>query len=216
MDKVLIVSGSRGGTPVYSDSISPMDVKYTLNKSYFVDADGNLRIARFARDAGCDKSKNEQELRVCLSSREVEMHGALATGIPLTSNNHLGADVIRLAAGDGFEPHTHPGDHLIVVLGGEGTVTYAGKIYPTYAGQIYLIEGNVPHAVGAITDHVIMAIGSPHKAVDAPDRMELVDYEAVTTEIRELYCLICDKKAIHPQTLAELGCEHCPSRLINS
>lgn len=150
-------------------------------------------------------------LRVGHHVRPVTMHGAEgATGEGLVSNGALGADIIRLGAGKGFAPHTHPGHHLLIVIAGAGTITYDGVVYPTRAGQIYLVEGLVPHAVGAITDHVILAAGSPHKAVDAEDRMALVDYEEVVGEVGDLHCLICGEVASAPTRLHDVGCEHCP------
>jgi quercetin dioxygenase-like cupin family protein len=150
-------------------------------------------------------------LRIDHAARPVTMHGARdATGEPLVTNQAIGADVIRLRAGGGFAPHTHPGHHLLIVLAGQGTITYDGVVYPTRAGQIYLIEGRVPHAVGAITDHVILAAGSPHRAVDSVDRMALVDYEEVISPIGDLTCLICDKVAPAPTRLHDEDCPHCP------
>jgi quercetin dioxygenase-like cupin family protein len=150
-------------------------------------------------------------LRVPHGPRPVDVHGARdATGQALVTNGKLGADVLRLPAGGGFAPHTHPGHHLLIVLAGEGTITYDGNVYPTRAGQIYMIEGEVPHAVGAITDHVILAAGSPHKAVDSEERMDLVDYEEVISPIGDLRCLICDTVAPAPTRLHDEGCTHCP------
>ena len=37
----------------------------------------------------------------------------------------------------------------------------------TNAGTIYVVKGGVPHAVSAITDHMILACGAPHKPVDS-------------------------------------------------
>ena len=150
------------------------------------------------------------QLEIPLGERSLIMPGTAATGDPLLSNGKLGADIIRVPAGQGFLPHTHPGDHLLIVIGGQGTIVYDGRIYPTRAGQIYMIEGKVPHAVGAITDHVIIAVGSPHKAVDAPDRMSLVEYQAVTTDMSVLYCLICEREAELPIRLHDKKCPHCP------
>lgn len=150
-------------------------------------------------------------LRIDHRPRPAVMHGAPgATGAPLVTNGAIGADVIRLEAGGGFAPHTHPGHHVLIVLAGEGTITYDGVVYPTRAGQIYLIEGEVPHAVGAITDHLILAAGSPHKPVDSVERMSLVDYEEVISPLGDLTCLICDKVAPAPTRLHDRDCPHCP------
>lgn len=189
-----------------------MHPQYSINLKDFLTGNGQLKIISWADDLGVHDDR--QHLGVHLGARPLAMANSTATGTGLVSNGQLGADVIRLAAGDGFAPHTHPGDHLLIVIGGQGTITYDGRIYPTRAGQIYLIEGSVPHAVGAITDHVILAVGSPHKPVDSPDRMQVVAYQAVAAELGVLHCLICDKVARPPQTLLELGCPHCPSQYL--
>jgi quercetin dioxygenase-like cupin family protein len=152
----------------------------------------------------------EQLLAVDLTPRPARLVGGPATGSAVESNGALGADVIRLAAHDCFVPHTHPGHHILVVIGGRGTITCRGRVYPTSAGQVYFVEGQVAHAVGAITDHVLLAIGAPHRPIDSSDRMERVGYEAVTDELGELRCLICDLVAPRPKRLHETGCLHCP------
>jgi quercetin dioxygenase-like cupin family protein len=189
-----------------------MDTHHTIDLQELFSV-GELKIVKWAEAAGHDPINHAQLLRVNMNARPLQMAHSHATGMAMVTNGFLGADVIHLSAGDGFVPHTHPGDHLLIVLGGQGTITYAGKIYPTEAGQIYMIDGDVPHAVGAISDHVILAVGSPHRPVDAGDRMKPVAYEAVTAKICELHCLICDLKASLPSRLHELGCPHCPCEL---
>lgn len=185
-----------------------METKYTIQRGHFLRPDGSLNLVRWATDAGV--SDGAQHLKVDLGPRLTALSQSVATGDALVSNGMLGADVIRLAAGQGFAPHTHEGDHLLFVIGGQGTITYNGKIYPTEAGEVYLIEGKVPHAVGARTDHVLLAIGSPHRPLDRLDRMAPVEYVAVTTEIGVLHCLICDIKTEMPVVPHENGCPHCP------
>ena len=170
-------------------------------------ADDRLAIGVWARDLGIDGA---QLLGVDLGERPTAMAHSTATGEALVSNGSLGVDVIRLAAGEGFVPHTHPGDHILVVVGGQGTITYGGRIYPSRAGEIYFVPGKVPHAVGAITDHVILAIGAPHRPVDSPDRLTVVAYDAITATMDEIHCLICDIRSRSPQRLHDDGCPHCP------
>lgn len=157
-------------------------------------------------------TEDATDLHIDHGPRPVHVHGSAATGQALVSNGAVGADVIRLPAGHGFLPHTHPGHHILIVVGGEGTITYDGRVYPTHAGQIYLVEGEVPHAVGAITDHVIVAVGSPHKHIDAEDRMAPVPYEEVVAPDGDLTCLICDISAIAPKRLHDESCHHCPCK----
>jgi quercetin dioxygenase-like cupin family protein len=154
--------------------------------------DGSLRLATWATEGTVTYSRNLPT---------VPMHGAPARATPLVTNGRLGIDLIHLEAGKSFAPHTHPGDHLLIVVSGQGTVTYDGAIYPTEPGQVYLIEGGVAHAVGARSDHRILAVGSPHRAADDPDRMALVEYAAIASQLGDLVCLICKTGA---------PCEHCP------
>lgn len=184
-----------------------MTTERTQGTRHYHNSDRELKIIRWASDIGVD---GDQMLGVALGARPKQVAQSNATGESLVSNGLLGADVIRLAAGDGFVPHTHPGDHLLIVLGGLGTITYGGTVYPTRAGEIYMVEGQVPHAVGAITDHVILAVGSPHRPIGSADRMELVDYEAVVADFEELRCLICDTRARSPLRLHDTDCPHCP------
>jgi quercetin dioxygenase-like cupin family protein len=170
--------------------------------------DGGLLLSRWA-DVVYEGGR--PLLAVSDGKRSRAMAGTMATGDPLVSNGHLGIDVIHVPAGAGFPPHTHVGDHLLIPVAGAGTIAYEGRVYETGPGQVYMIEGSAPHAVGAITDHVLLSVGTPHRAVDAADRQQLVAYEAVTAGLGDLECLICGVRAVAPGTLHDLGCPHCPS-----
>jgi quercetin dioxygenase-like cupin family protein len=171
---------------------------------------GQLNIVDWAAEL-VSRNPQAQHLRVYMGPRPTRMAHSQATGRGLLSNGALGVDVIRLYAGSAFVPHTHPGDHLLIVVGGQGTITYRGVIYPTHAGQVYMVEGRVPHAVGAITDHVILAVGSPHVPVDSPERMAPVEYQDVLTPIHgQLTCRICDVSTAGRRPIHEQGCQHCP------
>src|SRR3712207_9011788 len=95
--------------------------------------------------ADCELETNLTRLLIDHSARPVTMHGARdATGQSLVSNGAIGAAVIRLPAGGRLAPHTHSGHPILVVAGGQGTITYHGRIYPPRAGNTYLIAGTGP------------------------------------------------------------------------
>lgn len=169
-----------------------------------------LDMQTWALNGGISPVGRSQVLLVDLGVRPAPMAHSVATGEGLVSNGVLGVDVIRLAGGTGFAPHTHPGDHILIVVGGRGTVTYNGTVYPTEAGQAYLVPGATPHAVGAITDHVILAVGAPHKPVDSTERMQPVAYQAVLAHSEQLHCLLCNVEARYPVLLHDRDCGHCP------
>jgi quercetin dioxygenase-like cupin family protein len=167
-----------------------------------------LLIADWARDG--ELTEGRQLLTVSPRRLPTAMAGTTATGRGLVSNGRLGVDVIHIPAGGGFEPHTHRGDHLLFVIAGRGTITYGGRIIPTHAGQVYLVAGEVAHAVGAITDHVLLAVGSPHSPVDSPDRMTPVQYRSVLSSFGTLTCDICGVSGSRRGQLREQGCPHDP------
>lgn len=153
------------------------------------------------------------EVRVEHAPGPIKMQHCEATGSPLVTNGNLGVDRIQVSAGKGFVPHTHPGDHILIVIGGLGTITYGGIVYPTQAGEVYMVPGLIPHAVGARTDHVILAVGAPHKAVDDPDRMAPIEYrDVISEEVGDMTCRACFEPVVaeFPVLLHELGCPHCP------
>jgi len=174
------------------------------------DTEPALEIATWAKKT---LSPERTGLHVEHAPLPVAVHGtSSASGRELVTNGDIGADLIRLPAGAGFVPHTHPGHHILTIVAGIGTMTYGGRIYETHAGQTLLIEGGIPHAVGAITDHVILAVGAPHKRIGADDRMVPVAYEEVVADDGELTCLICGSTAGPPRFLHSVGCPHCPCR----
>lgn len=121
--------------------------------------------------------KNLHELAAIAAEAGVPVHGAPALGIPLHANGYLGADLLHVRARDRFPVHTHPGDHLLLCLQGTGTISVGEVTYQVRPGDIYMVDGAVPHAVGAgDEDHILVAIGAPHTPVASPGRMQLTDW----------------------------------------
>ncbi len=175
-----------------------------------LEVNGDDRSLRIAQWAYASIGPDGTSLFVPHDERPVAVHGADATGMELVTAGVVGADILRLPAGAGFPVHIHVGHHVLIVLGGRGTITYGGKVFPTQAGQVYLVEGDVPHAVGAITDHVILAVGAPHKPIDSTSRMRVVDYVEVLSTLGDLTCLLCGVASRAPRCLHDVSCPHCP------
>ncbi|WP_445517819.1 cupin domain-containing protein [Streptomyces sp. NEAU-174] len=172
---------------------------------------GPLLICDWAEDLGLDGSTQQLGITVEPGPTKV-MKTAAATGHSLVSSGHVGADILHVPAGSGFAPHTHPGDHLLFVLAGTGTIAVAGEIVRTRPGQVYMVQGAVTHAVGAVTDHMILSVGAPHRRLDSPDRQELTAYAALLGELGEITCRLCDIRATSGEELAAKGCTHSPHR----
>lgn len=107
-----------------------------------------------------------------------------AWGFKLYDNGHLGGDMLHVPPNCRFPTHVHPGHHLLYCVAGAGTFSLDGKTYPVAPGDLYMVEGDVPHAVGAGPEgHTLVAFGAPHRQLDDPDRMLTVDWEGVAVEV---------------------------------
>lgn len=103
------------------------------------------------------------------------VHDAPARAHALVTNGFLGADLLLVEPGGRFPLHTHPGDHLLLIVEGAGGVHFDGEDVPTAMGDLYLVAGGVPHSVYAGRHgQKILSIGAPHKPVDSAERMALV------------------------------------------
>lgn len=89
----------------------------------------------------------------------------------------MGIDLIDMDAHSAFPLHTHPGSHILFILEGKGTVTIGDNVYETKPGDCYFVPADVAHGVGAIEHHQLLSIGFPHKKLDDPARMNIVDSE---------------------------------------
>jgi quercetin dioxygenase-like cupin family protein len=170
-----------------------------------------LMICDWASDSGLVGTSQNLTVDVLPGPTQV-VKTKSATGRSLLSNGYLGVDIIHVPAGEGFAPHTHPGDHLLFVLGGYGTIAVGGTILRTAPGQAYMIEGAVPHAVGAITDHVLLAVGAPHRPLDSRERQTLIAYSSLLTPLGSIKCDICNIAARSGDELAAMGCPHSPHK----
>ncbi|MEU6743663.1 cupin domain-containing protein [Streptosporangium sandarakinum] len=128
---------------------------------------------------------NLLEMAATVRQNGVALHDADALGSALVSNGQLGADVLWVPAGGRFPIHTHPGHHLLYCISGRGTITIADHTYEVSPGDLYLVEGRQPHAVGAAAghEHVLLSIGSPHRPIQAKDRMQLTDWNGSPTPV---------------------------------
>lgn len=155
-----------------------------------------------------------QALLVGVGARSVQLAGSEATGQPLLTNGRIGVDVIRIPAGKGFGPRALSSDRVLIVAGGMGTIALGGKVYPTQAGEVFVIDADVPHAITARSDHVLLTVGAPHEPVGSggPDPVEY--RRLLSGDGGSLRCLVCEGEPLaeFPELLhdAAFGCPHCP------
>ncbi|MBA9005973.1 cupin domain-containing protein [Thermomonospora cellulosilytica] len=127
---------------------------------------------------------NLRAATLAVAEQGVPVHGADALGLALHTNGHLGADLLKVPPHARFPIHVHPGDHLLLCLEGEGTISIDERTYQVRPGDIYMVPGQVPHAVGAgEAGHTLLAIGAPHKPVDSPERMSFTDWAGTVSDL---------------------------------
>lgn len=108
----------------------------------------------------------------------IQMRHSDGTALPMlvddAKSNKFGADIIRFAPGKGVGLHKHIGAHILMVTKGTGTLVYEDERHPMFEGMIYLVPSNVPHAIEAATELVLVAVGNDHKPADSEDRLDVV------------------------------------------
>ena len=117
----------------------------------------------------------------------IKMQNSDGTAQPLvlddSTQNNFGADIVRFAPGTGVRLHTHVGAHILLVTAGTGTLIYrttgqgdgiTDERHPMFPGMIYLVPSNVPHAIEATTQLVLIAIGNDHKPANSLERLRIV------------------------------------------
>lgn len=119
-----------------------------------------LQIARFVQPPG---------------KLPVQMAKSDGTALRLLKRGPFGADLIRFAPGQGVATHTHPGDHVLVVVSGSGWLTYNGQRVEISEGTVYLVPGSVPHAIDAgESELTLISVANDHRDAGSEDRLEVL------------------------------------------
>lgn len=103
------------------------------------------------------------------------MHGSQAHGIPLVKQDNFAADILHFLPGEKTSLHTHPGNHILFVVDGGGTLTYSYEHHPLVKGTCYLVPGSTPHRVSADERGMyLLSIADTHRNVDSKERAEVI------------------------------------------
>jgi len=130
-----------------------------------------------------DFDKTTSHLISFKGKQPIQMLHSDGTAMPLLTDdskfNKFGADIIRFASGEGVGLHKHVGAHILMVTKGTGVLVYEDERHPMFEGMIYLVPSNVPHAIEATTELVLIAVGNDHKPADSEERLDVVNLEGV-------------------------------------
>ncbi len=75
---------------------------------------------------------------------------------PITSTEAFDIKLFEMQPG-GYSPlHSHPAEHQIIVIGGEGTVSNGENPKPIKSGNAISIQGNEPHQFKSTGDKPLM------------------------------------------------------------
>lgn len=94
---------------------------------------------------------------------------------PAEVGNRMSCALVHIEPNKGFDLHTHPSDHLIMVQSGGGHFTYfEGGVKQQFnftKGDVFASPKDMPHAVTAGPQGVtFIAVGTPARTLRDPER----------------------------------------------
>ena len=115
------------------------------------------------------------DLKVAAGPFELSMISSDGTALPLISRqaSGMGADLLHFGKNGGVPMHSHPGDHLLIVIAGSGVLNFYDEEHQITTGKIYWIPGGAPHAIRASSHLTLISIANNHIAADRPERLTL-------------------------------------------
>ncbi len=125
---------------------------------------------------------NGRNLIIDERERSLKMINSFGTASPLFTYEGFGADIIRFSAGEGVQNHIHEGDHILFTLLGEGYVIYENVPHKLTPGVCYFVKGSAAHAIKAVSNLVLIAVGNNHYPADSEKRMSPVPYDSSLPE----------------------------------
>ena len=136
---------------------------------------------RFNPDKHIKNVYDSPEVKLLNSRGEIipGIMGTVGAGELIEKGVAIGADRIVMESGSLFELHTHPGAHILFVLGSRGYIHIDGVDYEMGQGDTVFVPANYAHGVKTNL-HVpepleILAFGVPHMPLESADRMMLVE-----------------------------------------
>jgi quercetin dioxygenase-like cupin family protein len=112
----------------------------------------------------------------------VGIRGRMGVAAATMEGLEMGADLIEMQPGSAFALHVHPGEHILFVIEGKGLVHVDGVDHQVKKGETIFVPAEYPHGVKTYPDASeplqLLAVGYPHKRLDAKDRMRVVEEES--------------------------------------
>lgn len=104
------------------------------------------------------------------------MFGSEALGMNLVKSGNFAADMLRFKPQERTSLHTHPGNHILFVVEGDGCLVFDGQLYELTKNTCYFVPGSTPHQViGGDVGMFLMSIADSHRPVDSTERLTVVD-----------------------------------------
>jgi quercetin dioxygenase-like cupin family protein len=115
------------------------------------------------------------------------IRGRAGVALPTVEGIEIGADLIEMQTGSTFPLHTHPGEHILYVIRGQGFVHVDGIDHPIHRGDTIFVPAEYPHGVktkdNCADPLLLLAFGYPHKNIGAQDRMRVVTQVSANNHI---------------------------------
>jgi len=104
------------------------------------------------------------------------MAGSQGMGKPLVKNGRFAADFLSFDSDKETTLHTHPGDHVLIVHAGHGTLIFNGELHELTPGACYFVPGAVPHQIKAGQFGLsLYSVSNDHRPVDSVERLEIAN-----------------------------------------
>jgi len=112
---------------------------------------------------------------VPLGPLPVAMAHSDGAALPLLKAGAFAADLIRFPPAGGVPEHTHPGAHMLFVVGGVGSLLTAGVRLDLRPGVCYLAPAGVPHSIHASARrHLsLVSVANDHRDAGSASRLNL-------------------------------------------
>lgn len=104
------------------------------------------------------------------------MVGSQAQGLNLVKDGNFAADMLHFKANQKTSLHTHPGNHILFVVQGDGWLIFDNEKHDLITGTCYFVPGLIPHQViaGSVGMY-LLSVADNHQPVDSASRLEVLE-----------------------------------------
>jgi len=109
------------------------------------------------------------------SDEWLPMFGSQARGKGLVKDGLFAADMLKFNPLEKTTLHTHPGNHILFVVEGDGWLIFDNAKHDLTTGVCYFVPGATPHQViSSSTGMILLSVSDNHRPVSSEERLSVV------------------------------------------